>query len=133
MAGSIPHVSRMMRSNQNTDPAALYLISFGKMQMQISCHANPADPSTVSAPAPFLPASSPTHARGQDKRREVGEAPERLSQFTLNLFEPIRGTLILLTGFYREHRLVESADCAFCCQAPPMTSLSNKNIQILAE
>lgn len=81
---------------------ALSLVSVGEMQMQISCHANSADPSTVSAPAPVLPTSSPAHARGQDKRREMGEALERLSQFTLNLSEPIQETLILLAGFCRE-------------------------------
>lgn len=88
-----------MGACNSTATAALYLISFDKMQMQISCHANSADSSTIFAPAPFLPLSSQSHARGQDKMREVGEALE-LSQFTLNLSEPIQGTLILLTGFY---------------------------------
>lgn len=116
----VPHVSRTMREKEmgachRTATAVLCLISFGKMQMQISCHANSADPSTIFAPAPFLPPSSQSHAGGQDKRREMGEALETLSQFTLNLSEPIQGTLILLTGFYREHCLVERA-YAFCCQ-----------------
>lgn len=36
----------------------------------------------------FFHPFSPTHARGNDKRRKMGEALERLSQFTIYLSEP---------------------------------------------
>lgn len=94
--------------------------------MQISCHANLVDPLTSSAPSlPLPPFQHPLIPRKRAEKGVRGRNPRRLSQFTLNLSEPIQETLILLAGLpaHTLHPILRGADSRECCQSLPLSTL----------
>lgn len=77
---------------------------------------------------PLPPFQHPLIPRKRAAKGVRGRNPKRLSQFTLNLSEPIQEALILLAGLpaHTLHPILQGADSRECRQCLPLFSLSCK-------